>query len=48
MHVSLECKGGIPEGGTCSSDALELVLVQVPARARILPVLSLGQRVKRC
>ena len=31
MHVSLECKGGVPRGGSCSSDALELVLVQVAA-----------------
>jgi hypothetical protein len=36
MHVSLECKGGVPRRGSCSSDALELVLVQVAARATIL------------
>lgn len=28
MHVTLECKGGMPKSGKCSKEALQLILVQ--------------------
>lgn len=28
MHITLECSGGVPASGTCSSENLELLLVQ--------------------
>ena len=29
MHVTLECKDGVPKSGKCRNDALQLVLIQV-------------------